>query len=181
MGSCFLPKKEEKTMGYYASGAGSVLYKSILDEHDKKIIDEVFDEDTEFYDHEIDDSFKGRTLVYFRADDKYHDEETLKTLRALTEIAPVENGALEYFGEDGQLWRFVWKDDKWVEEDGHVEYSRMTFDRLKEIFMAYVMNDLESADSGYVRETLTGVCGIKPDEIAELGLDALFEGGEADA
>lgn len=50
----------------------------------------------------------------------------------------------------------------------------MTKERAKELFKAYVLNDLECADTDYVREVLTDVCGLTKDEIAEFEFEWLF-------
>lgn len=44
----------------------------------------------------------------------------------------------------------------------------MTIERIKEILMAYIDNDLASADPGWVRDVLAEICTMK--EIKELGL-----------
>ena len=44
----------------------------------------------------------------------------------------------------------------------------MTIERLKEILIGYIDNDLSSADPGYVREVVRELCTM--DEIKELGL-----------
>lgn len=46
----------------------------------------------------------------------------------------------------------------------------MDFERVKDILVSYVDNDLETADVGYVREVLTDVCGCTEEELKELGL-----------
>lgn len=43
----------------------------------------------------------------------------------------------------------------------------MTVERVKEILMSYVENDLLSADIGYVREVLNNLC--TKEELKELG------------
>ena len=51
----------------------------------------------------------------------------------------------------------------------------MTKERAIDLFKMYVLNDLETADTDYVREVLTDVCGLTEEEAEEVGLDWLFD------
>lgn len=42
------------------------------------------------------------------------------------------------------------------------------YERLKDILIGYIDNDLESADIEYVRDTLTNLCTVQ--ELKDLGL-----------
>ena len=53
----------------------------------------------------------------------------------------------------------------------------MNIERLEEILIRYIDNDLDAADPSYVREILTNVCGCTAEEIMELGLDYLWPDG----
>ena len=46
----------------------------------------------------------------------------------------------------------------------------MDKERVIEILVSYIDNDLESADPEYVRETLQDRCGCSDDELKELGI-----------
>ena len=46
----------------------------------------------------------------------------------------------------------------------------MDKNRVVEILVDYIGNDLDSADQGYVREVLTDVCGCSKAELKELGV-----------
>lgn len=46
----------------------------------------------------------------------------------------------------------------------------MTKERIIEILVSYIDNDLESADPGYVRDTLRNQCGCSNDELKELDI-----------
>lgn len=48
-------------------------------------------------------------------------------------------------------------------------------ERLKEILISYIDNDLQVADYQYVRDVIRDTCGCTKEEINELGLDYLFE------
>lgn len=46
----------------------------------------------------------------------------------------------------------------------------MTKERIIEILVSYIDNDLESAEPGYVKDTLRDQCGCSEDELKELGV-----------
>ena len=48
-------------------------------------------------------------------------------------------------------------------------------ERLAAIIQNYVNNDLEAAESGYVREVLEDVCGIDTEEAEAIGLGFIFD------
>lgn len=47
----------------------------------------------------------------------------------------------------------------------------MSKERVIDILVSYIYNDLESADPGYVREVLADICGCSDEELKELGLE----------
>ena len=48
-------------------------------------------------------------------------------------------------------------------------------ERLVSIIQSYVGNDCESAEPGYVRETLENVCGMDKTEAETVGLGYIFD------
>lgn len=56
-----------------------------------------------------------------------------------------------------------------IHEYGHLG-GGITQKRTEQILVSYIDNDLAAADPGYVRETLTDVCGCDEDELVALGL-----------
>lgn len=50
----------------------------------------------------------------------------------------------------------------------------MSKKRLMDILRDYIMNDLDSAEPGYVRDVLTDICLCSPSELHEIGLEWLF-------
>lgn len=50
----------------------------------------------------------------------------------------------------------------------------MSEKRLMDILRDYILNDLDSAEPGYVRDVLTDICLCTEEEIQEIGLDWLF-------
>ena len=50
----------------------------------------------------------------------------------------------------------------------------LTKERVIDILVGYVDFDLDGADSSYVKDVLTNVCGCTDKEIFELGFDYLW-------
>lgn len=46
----------------------------------------------------------------------------------------------------------------------------LSYEELKEAFVAYVENDLECAEADYVRDVLHSVCGLSDEDLVNLGL-----------
>ena len=166
-------------MGYYADGRGSITFKNKLPSDVEKQIGDILVEAFECEVYSLKDS---TTTADIFCNEKYYEETVKETLSRVSKIAEIESGEIAYIGEDNFIWHFVWRNGSWVEENGHVEYTDMTFDRLKQAFLSYIDNDLAVAEPGYVRDVLTDTCGLTSAEIKELGLDWLFpEGGELSA
>ena len=58
--------------------------------------------------------------------------------------------------------------------------NSMSAERAKDLLRCYVVNDLEAADTDYVREVLCDVCGMSNEELAECGLGDLVVEDESD-
>ena len=52
--------------------------------------------------------------------------------------------------------------------------QKISYETLKNAFLAYVENDAETAEISYVREVLQDVCGLDEDECEELGLGWVY-------
>lgn len=48
-------------------------------------------------------------------------------------------------------------------------------ERIADILCRYIDNDLQSADTDYVREVIRDVCGCTSEELEDIGLSYLFE------
>lgn len=97
---------------------------------------------------------------------------------------------ISYDGDDEG--RIEWNDDEWndysrdecavrdatdeslMHELIHRGYFAITNARLIEILVGYVENDLESADTDYVREVLYDTCGCTDEELNAVGLNYLI-------
>lgn len=98
-------------MGYYATAQGSVKLKR--NDDGAKVLDEL-QYCYEIYDYDF-------TNVCFGNYDKYHDEEVKAILNAI--LPYISEGEVEYTGDDDAHWRFILKNGKWVEQNGHVVYD----------------------------------------------------------
>lgn len=105
--------------------------------------------------------------LHHSSDWNYHDEEVEKALFSLIPFG-IKEGAIEFIGEDESLWRYIFRDGKWVEENGHVEYGEMTVDKVKAAFMAYVMADPRTPEE--IRKCLEaiGVSGLFQDDFWDM-------------
>ena len=163
-------------MGYFARGNGSITFKEILSkekfEEIKDLLDETFEADGI-------ESFKnlrsGKLTTYFDiwGNEKYHGDAVENTLNAVAAAAPIEEGEIHYCGEDEFLWRFIFKDGEWLEENGEINYSGIDTDKLLSALRNYVLHDLEAKDPSFVLETLINVCGLTDNDLQTIGLGDL--------
>ena len=100
-------------------------------------------------------------------------EEIAKTAESIG--SPIKEGEINFVGEDENLWRFIYRDGSWHEENGQTEYEDISTREVIDAFVAYVNNDLAAAEPDYVREVLTDVCGLSSSQLKAIGLDDLFE------
>lgn len=105
-------------MGYIANSKGNITVKKDADR--QKIIDimKEFANKTclvDWYDFHF-------PLVEFGGGDKYYEELAIVFLNALAPF--IENGEMRYCGEDGDLWRFIFKGNRWWYQNGHPIYHR---------------------------------------------------------
>lgn len=157
-------------MGYDAKGDGFISFKKGTDEEVvKKVAEQMkeINENVGFGDNSIDFYSWGR----------YNEDYIYEILRNVENIAKdsINEAEITYEGEDGCLWRFIFRGGRFVEENGHVEYCDISSDRLIDIIGRYVDNDLCAAEPDYVREVLRDVCGLTDAEIKALGFGYLFD------
>lgn len=111
-------------MGYYANGSGSVTFNRVLDEKEISILENAFENAWFEYDFSMNTASLSQGSSFdMWSNDKYHEDEVLDLLEAMKDIAPIVNGYIEYTGEDGSNWRFIFKDGKWLEQNGTVVYD----------------------------------------------------------
>jgi hypothetical protein len=106
-------------MGYYADGSGSIRFARQLtqDEHDRvyEALNEVF---------EVWQSTPPKESVFdFYSSEKYNDDIVLEALNSAAQVAPIADGEIDYVGEDGCFWRFIFRGGVWDEENGRIIYE----------------------------------------------------------
>lgn len=118
-------------MGYYADGSGYIRFKKLSTEQREKVY--AILEDYMEYSYRSDFSGKDGDVdtVDFWDTDKYHEDDILYVLNELADIATIEEGSIEYVGEDYTHWRFLFvrasgvrdRRGKWVFQAGRVVYD----------------------------------------------------------
>lgn len=98
-------------MGYYATAKGYVKLKQRDD--GTKVLEELRS------CYEINDY--DFTYIVFDFYSNYHDQEVKAVLNAV--LPYISEGEVEYTGEDDAHWRFILKNGKWVEQNGHIVYD----------------------------------------------------------
>ena len=97
-------------MGYSASWGGYIRFKEEpSNEIEKKI------------DKELNVYYKENNTINVGNDGKYHDDEVFSLLNEIKDL--VEDGMIEYNGEDHANWRIYFKNGNWLEETGYVYYE----------------------------------------------------------
>lgn len=99
-------------MGYCASWSGYIKFK-------QDIANEIIEE-CEYVFVELHYEPSDRTLGFY-GNGKYYSDEVYNFLNNIKEIT--ESGEIRYYGEDETYWRFIFKDNKWVEESGTIVYE----------------------------------------------------------
>lgn len=99
-------------MGYYASYSGSLKLKENIDQDDKN---ELYDA---FEDLEYDEKTK---LLCISGHSKYYEDEIETALNYIKNN--VEEGSIEFTGEDDCHWRFIFKNGSFTEESGYLMYD----------------------------------------------------------
>ena len=167
-------------MGYYANGSGGITFKEVLPEETYKKIENML---LETFETDGCRTFKATKMSdaksYFDIwnNEKYYGDAVEATLNDVAAVAPIENGEICYHGEDDSIWRFKFKDGKWIEQNGEVNYTGIDAEKLFSALRSYVLNDLEAAEHTYVYNTLKAY-GLDDNDITELGFGNL-KGGNA--
>lgn len=110
-------------MGYYANGRGSITYKKEMNEADEETLRDMF---FDVFEGSVEHVWCGnhrKTAVFFYADEKYYEDEVRDILEKAAEFGEIEDGEIEYIGEDDSMWHFVYVNGHWEEEGGHVVYE----------------------------------------------------------
>ena len=105
-------------MSYYATADGNIKLKNRLSE---KRLEELIDILIEvFEDYDTEDDYQK---VFFGGHIKYDDDIVLETLSNVIDNFEIEEGEVDYIGEDSALWRHIFIDGEWKEQSGKVVYT----------------------------------------------------------
>ena len=138
-------------MGYYADYDGYIKFKKEPGDDVRNAIENSFNVCEE---DELSYSLNGS--------DKYYEDDVFEVLGKTEEDC--EKGEIEYRGEDGCIWRFIFSDGEWFEENGFVKYIDSGVDHEdKEEFIGEIIDIFEDALGG--SEVL--IKDDKYDQIAE--------------
>ena len=166
-------------MGYYAHGSGDIDFAKILTEKEKekvgKCVGDVFEYDfcKEGYrdDHTV--------MSFWLCDNKYYDDVVQDVLKDVADLVPISEGNIVFYGEDDEIWRYVYDENGWVDEAGRVVFSDITSDEayiaLRTAFKSYVNNDLLYSNGLHVIDVLSTVCKLDDDQINDLGFGYLID------
>lgn len=72
-----------------------------------------------FDDYDTDDYQK----VFFGGQIYYDDDIARETLSKVIDNFEIEEGEVDYIGEDSALWRHILIDGEWKKQNGKVEYT----------------------------------------------------------
>lgn len=111
-------------MGYYARGSGSIRFSHLTDKEIEEIevaVGEIFDE----YDACGDNDTENGFTIDFWMDNKYHGEPLETMLSDLAQKYGIEEGGVQFIGEDDSLWRFLFVKEHgcFIEQDGRIVYE----------------------------------------------------------
>ena len=89
----------------------------------------------------------------------------------------IKEGEIYCFDEYDEKWRYVFRNNEWVYEEGHTEYGNSNLDvnRLVNAFVTYINDDLAVTETEYVRDKLLDMCGLTKNELKEIGLGYLLD------
>ena len=105
-------------MSYYATADGNIRLKNRLSE---KRLEELIDIIIEvFEDYDTGDDYQQ---VFFGDHIKYDDDIVLETLSNVIDNFEIEEGEVDYIGEDSALQRHIVIDGEWKEQNGKVVYT----------------------------------------------------------
>lgn len=127
-------------MGYSASGGGVIHFKEMPEQS-------VFDQLNNVLDLDYMDNLEANFSSY----GKYYEDSVISALNA---AAPyTESGEIEYSGEDGCRWRFIFQDGEWVEESGYTYYESEIPEKIKSKdvpeFLGQIVDVFEDLLSAY--------------------------------
>lgn len=108
-------------MSYYANTSGKIQFKISLTKEQFETLEKYF---LEIFDSIYESG--NFHFINFCGEIKYDEDEIIELLSIISNDYDIEKGEIEYIGEDGGLWRHIYKvdDGKWYEQSGTVNYNR---------------------------------------------------------
>ena len=164
-------------MGYCASGHGCITMKyrlpiEVIDEIEN-VLREQFEVDT--FKSNASDADAKVSFDVWTDYDKYYEDAVWEVLETVAKLTVIESGEIEYYGDDDCHWRFIYKDSKWEEQDGHIVYEERSEIRKANRYFSLLRNALgyidglvgEREDIRFIAEECIG--------LSEKEVDLMFE------
>ena len=113
-------------MGYYANGSGNIEFINPLNNDKQKRIEKILDYagfEFVFYGSRKQNNATIGINIWF--DCNYHDDLIEKGLNEIMKIADIKDGCMEFHGDDGCHWRFLYDppERRWRGQTGHIIYE----------------------------------------------------------
>lgn len=108
-------------MGYEAHGGGTIMFAKQLSSREREKLAQIL-EDCFEYDIYEDKYRDKKTVADIWDSEKYYGDVVEETLETVSKRFKVEQGEIEYVGEDDSLWRFIYQNGEWKEQNGYVVY-----------------------------------------------------------
>lgn len=120
-------------MGYYAHGTGNIEFRNPLNDEKRRMVEEILSSEyfeIDFYGSPERNASTIGVDTFF--DDKYHGDAIEAALNKILGVEDVAFGCMEFQGEDGEHWRFLFDPEhdcmnsgaeKWREQTGHIVYE----------------------------------------------------------
>lgn len=151
-------------MSYYATGDGEIRFKRVLSQEEFdiacNIIENVFDFEGLIDPDEVSGVKPHQTCFSVWSNEEYYEDAVIKTLNELSDIATIEYGVVHFSrfsGQELEIWRFVNKDGKWLEENGSVVYydPKNVHNRMSHAFysvLGCLADNMPDCDDEYSEE-----------------------------
>lgn len=94
-------------MGYYADVSGHIDFARSLSPDEAKTLEELLDSGWYDFEDGLNRSTSCRDVDFWSSDNYYDDTEDM--LNRIAEKLPVKSGVVECHGEDGNHWKFQFK------------------------------------------------------------------------
>lgn len=108
-------------MGYYASGAGEFTFD--LSKVDVKQIEELLEKSEcgcYFEPYDENSGYEDGMVYVCFPYNSYREDLWYDFLESLNGL--LEDGQIEFDGDENCNWRFHYRNDKWYEDDGYIAY-----------------------------------------------------------